>query len=184
MTTQPIEAVLFDLAGTLTAAKPAPTELSLLPQALPALQRLKQNGISAGLLLDRSDRQLTPLEALISATASTDQQLRPLPAPDLPAMLALRLKAQALNHCVLVSGNAEGIRAGLNAGLWTIGTALSGALDQHGNERWSTLSCEEQDRIRLQATMTLMNAGAHYVIDDVAELDSCLHDIELRQAKA
>lgn len=184
MTTHPIEAVLFDLAGTLTAAQPTPAELRLLPQALPALQRLQQNGISTGLLLDHSGRQLAPLESLISATASTDNQLRPLPAPDLPATLALRLKAQTLNHCVLVSGNADGIRAGLNAGLWTVGTALSGALDGHGSEHWSSLSSDEQDRIRLQATMALMNAGAHYVIDDVAELDSCLHDIELRQAKA
>ena len=29
--------------------------------------------------------------------------------------------------------------------------------------------------------MTLMNAGAHYVIDDISELDSCLRDIALRQ---
>lgn len=184
MTAHPIEAVLFDLAGTLTAAQPTPAELPLLPQALPTLQRLQKDGISAGVLLDRGDRQLSLLESLIGATASADQQLRPLPAPDLPATLALRLKAQTLNHCVLVSGNADGIRAGLNAGLWTIGTALSGALDRQGSEHWSALSSEEQDRIRLQATMALMNAGAHYVIDDVTELDSCLRDIELRQAKA
>ncbi|MEL0166963.1 MAG: hypothetical protein VW877_02420 [Pseudomonadaceae bacterium] len=184
MTAHQIEAVLFDLAGTLTAARPAQAELTLLPQAVPTLQRLAQNGISTGVVLDRRDRQLNALQALVNATACSDSQLRPLPAPDLPATLAVRLKAQTFKHCVLVSGSADGIRAGLNAGLWTIGTALSGALDRHGSEHWTALSGEEQDRIRLQATMALMNAGAHYVIDNVAELDSCLHDIELRQAKA
>lgn len=183
MSAHQIEAVLFDLAGTLTAARPTADEPALLPQALPALQRLQHSGICAGLLLDRHDRQLTPIESLISATICTDPHLRPLPAPDLPVTLALRLQVHTLKHCVLVSGSSDGIRAGLNAGLWTIGTALSGALDQHGNAHWSALGSEEQDRIRLHATMTLMNAGAHYVIDNVSELDSCLRDIELRQAK-
>ena len=51
MTAHQIEAVLFDLAGTLTAARPTADEPALLPQALPALQRLQHSGICAGLLL-------------------------------------------------------------------------------------------------------------------------------------
>lgn len=182
MTAHQIQAVLFDLSGTLTTARPDASDATLLPQAIPTLERLRRDGIRAGLIADHRNHPFTLLETLTDATAYGDDKLRPCPAPDLPATLALRLKAGALSRCVMVSGCANGIRAGLNAGLWTVGTALSGALDRHGSERWAELTHDQQDRIRLQATMALMNAGAHYVIDDVSELDSCLRDIALRQA--
>ena len=181
MTAQQIEAVLFDLSGTLTTARSTASAATLLPQAIPALERLRHDDIRTGLIIQAPDHPFASLDALTDATVRSDDQLRPFPAPDLPAAVAVRLKASALKRCVLVSGCADGISAGLNAGLWTVGTALSGALDRHGNERWATLTHDEQDRIRLQATMTLMNAGAHYVIDDISELDSCLRDIALRQ---
>lgn len=32
----------------------------------------------------------------------------------------------------------------------------------------------------MQATLGLMNAGAHYVIDTIADLNECLFDIQAR----
>ena len=94
------------------------------------------------------------------------------------------MQADCLRHCVLICGSADAVRAGLNAGLWTVGTALSGALTEQQMQQWEEQDSDTHDRLRLQATMTLMNAGAHYVIDSVNELDSCLDDIEVRLSKA
>ena len=48
---------------------------------------------------------------------------------------------------------------------------------------WQQLPSMEQDQLRMQATMALLNAGAHYVIDAVDELMPCLVDISQRLQK-
>ncbi|MEO1828875.1 MAG: hypothetical protein ABGX82_08650 [Pseudomonas sp.] len=184
MTAPRIEAVLFDLAGTLTAADPTPEALLLLPQALPCLQQLAQRPLAAGLLPDQETRDSQPLRPLLKSVLTDSPSLRPFPAPDRVATLAVQMQADCLRHCVLVCGSADAVRAGLNAGLWTIGTALSGALTEQQMQQWEEQDSDTHDRLRLQATMTLMNAGAHYVIDSVNELGSCLDDIEVRLSKA
>ena len=184
MTAHRIEAVLFDLAGTLTAADPAPDALNLLPQALPSLQQLAKRTLPTGLLPDQHQRDYTQLKPTAITCLQSAETLRPYPAPDRVAILAIQMGVYALRRCVLVCGSPEAVSAGLNAGVWTVGTALSGALSAEDMARLGDQDSGTRDRLRLQATMALMNAGAHYVIDSVDELGSCLDDIEARQAKA
>lgn len=184
MTAHRIEAVLFDLGGTLTAADPAPDALNLLPQALPCLQDLAERALPTGLLPDHMNRDSQLLRPLLDEVLDDCEALRPFPAPDRVATLAVQMKAGALRRCVLVCGSADAVSAGLNAGFWTVGTALSGALNAQQMQHWEEQDSDTHDRLRLQATMALMNAGAHYVIDSVDELGSCLDDIEVRLGKA
>lgn len=175
-----IEAVIFDVAGTLLPCDTSTADTPL-PAATLVFQQLKAEQQRIG-LLSQTATQLPPALHSYPHRAANDAH-RPAPAPDLPTLVALALESQRLSNCVLVSGSCAGVEAGLSAGMWTVGTALTGSLDQQAMSQWQQLPSAEQDQLRMQATMALLNAGAHYVIDAVDELLPCLADIKQRLQK-
>ncbi|SDR99364.1 haloacid dehalogenase superfamily, subfamily IA, variant 3 with third motif having DD or ED [Halopseudomonas sabulinigri] len=177
-----IEAVIFDVAGTLLPCDAhRTTSTSLLPEAAELLSHLSANQQRIGLLTQQPLQLPSALDHY--PCLSTEQTRRGAPAPDLPVLAAIALESHALRQCVLVSGSAAGITAGLNAGMWTVGTALSGSLEHATMADWQAMPAAERDQLRMQATITLLNAGAHYVIDAVDELAHCLTDIAQRLHK-
>jgi len=176
-----IETVIFDVAGTLLPCDANSTSSALLNQAPALLNQLASEQKRVGLLLQTAVQLPATLDGYPCLQAGEGQ--RPAPAPDLPALCALALESDALRHCLLISGTAAGVEAGLSAGMWTVGTALSGSLEQAALAEWPNLPAAERDQLRMQATMALLNAGAHYVIDAIDELTHCLTDIALRLQK-
>jgi beta-phosphoglucomutase-like phosphatase (HAD superfamily) len=114
---------------------------------------------------------------------TTLQHQRPWPAPVAIWESLMALKAERLNGCVLVSGEPRLLQAGLNAGIWTIGLAISGPLCGMAIADWQSQTTRERDQLRSQATLSLYRLGAHSVIDQLSDLPTCLQDISLRQQK-
>ena len=166
-----IEAVIFDVVGTLLPCDTQTTAPPMLAQAAPVLKMLTLAQQDVG-LFSQTPLKL-PSELTEYAYRHANDTQRATPDPDLPTLVALAMQSHRLNQCILISGNSAGIEAGLRAGMWTVGTALSGSLNKN----------TEQDQLRMQATMALLNAGAHYVIDAVDELLPCLTDINQRLKK-
>jgi phosphonoacetaldehyde hydrolase len=88
----------------------------------------------------------------------------------------------AVSHCVKVDDTVPGIAEGLNAGMWTVGLALSGS-----PAGWKQAEFEQADEatrraVRERVTPMFEAAGAHFVIDTVADLPAVLLDIEERLA--
>lgn len=108
---------------------------------------------------------------------------RPWPAPDAIWVSLMALNTQQLEGCILVSGEPRLLQAGLNAGIWTIGLALSGSLCGMALADWHSLSSSERDQKRSQATLSLYRLGVHSVIDQLSDLPTCLDDIALRRQK-
>lgn len=79
---------------------------------------------------------------------------------------------------VKVDDTEVGIQEGINAGSWTVGVAISGNAAGLPLTEWQALSPVEQQAVRLIARDKLTRAGAHYVIDSVADLLPVLDDIE------
>ena len=79
---------------------------------------------------------------------------------------------------VKVDDTEVGIEEGLNAGTWTVGVALSGNVFGLNPEETAALPAEEFDRMRDAAYAKLLRAGAHFVIDSVADLDEVFDEIE------
>ncbi|MDM0041058.1 phosphonoacetaldehyde hydrolase [Variovorax sp. J22G21] len=84
---------------------------------------------------------------------------------------------------VKVDDTGVGIEEGLNAGTWTVGLAISGNAVGLPLAQWAALDPAKQEALRQIATAKLKAAGAHYVIDSVADLLPVLDDIEARLAK-
>ena len=84
---------------------------------------------------------------------------------------------------VKVDDTEVGIAEGLNAGTWTVGVAVTGNVFGLSLEDTEALSAAEFDERRAAAADRLTAAGAHYVIDGVADLPPVIHTIEGRLAR-
>ncbi|MCY1357008.1 Phosphonoacetaldehyde hydrolase [compost metagenome] len=84
-------------------------------------------------------------------------------------------------HAVVkVDDTGVGLQEGLNAGTWAVGVSVSGNVNGLTLAEWQALDADSQQARRARATAELEAAGAHYVIDSVADLPNVLEDIERR----
>ena len=84
---------------------------------------------------------------------------------------------------VKVDDTEVGVAEGLNAGAWSVGVAVTGNVFGLSLAETGALAPEEHERRRARAVAKLSAAGAHYVIDGVADLLPVLYEIEGRLAR-
>ncbi|KQP44635.1 phosphonoacetaldehyde hydrolase [Pseudorhodoferax sp. Leaf274] len=84
---------------------------------------------------------------------------------------------------VKVDDTEVGIEEGLHAGTWAVGVAVSGNAMGLPLADWQALPPAEHDTRRAEATARLRGAGAHYVVDSVADLPPVLDAIAERLAR-
>ena len=104
------------------------------------------------------------------------------PYPYMCLLNMINLQVWPTEACVKVDDIMPGIEEGLNAGMWTVGLAISGNQVGLPLEAWEALSADEKQAKRERAYTRLKASGAHYVIDTVADLMPCLDGIEARLA--
>ncbi len=81
---------------------------------------------------------------------------------------------------VKVDDTPPGIGEGINAGTWTVGIALTGNIAGLSAEELAALGDDARAEIRARANDELGAAGAHLVIDGIADLPGAIKEIELR----
>lgn len=128
------------------------------------------------------------MEALLPAAAeqgyapdvvvTSDQVPAGRPAPWMALSNAMQMNAFPLESLVKVGDTVTDIEEGLNAGMWTVGVAKT------GNELgMSAQQVAELDEATLRARLApiyarLYRAGAHFVIDGVADIVPVLDAID------
>ncbi|MCT4656995.1 MAG: phosphonoacetaldehyde hydrolase [Cohaesibacter sp.] len=78
---------------------------------------------------------------------------------------------------VKVDDTVPGLQEGVAAGCITVGLALSGNFVGKTPEELASLSADEIDALRTEATAMLKEGGADYVIDSVADLPTLLENL-------
>ena len=93
---------------------------------------------------------------------------------------AMCLQIYPLQACVKIGDTPVDIHEGLNAGMWTIGVAATG--NETGLPERELAALSESDRRALvtSAGERLLTAGAHYVVDSIADVEPVLDQIGLR----
>ena len=86
-------------------------------------------------------------------------------------------------HVVKVDDTVVGIEEGLNGGAWSVGVSVSGNCFGLSLNETRALSGAEFARRKAEAEQQLLKAGAHYVIDSVADLMPVIAHIEGRIAR-
>ena len=104
------------------------------------------------------------------------------PRPWMCLRIALEFRLASTAAAVKVGDTPSDIEEGLNAGMWAVGVAATG--NEVGLSESELAALSDADRMRRleYACNRLKGAGAHYVIDSVAELDSVLDQIDARLA--
>ena len=85
-----------------------------------------------------------------------------------------------VHACVKVDDTVPGIEEGLNAGMWTVGLAVSGNEVGLSLPDWEALPSEDKRIRRERANRRMWQGGAHYVVDTIADIMPCLDDIQAR----
>ena len=102
------------------------------------------------------------------------------PAPYLLYEASKRLNLYPLNTFVKVDDTPVGIEAGRNAGCWTVGITRTGNGVGMSVKELAKLNAGEIEGICREAAAKLTAAGAHFVIESVADLLAILEDIDRR----
>jgi phosphonoacetaldehyde hydrolase len=84
---------------------------------------------------------------------------------------------------IKVDDTEVGIAEGTNGGAWTVGVAVTGNVFGLNLKDTKALSAGDFDARRKVAAAKLKDAGAHYVIDGVADLLPVLAEINERLAR-
>lgn len=159
----------------------------LIPGTAEAVAALRARGVRIGattgysremseIVLAAAERQGYRPDVAVSA--SDVPHGRPHPAMALKALIELGVPC--VQASVVVDDTVPGIEAGLNAGMWAVGVAISGNEVGLTPAEWAALPADERQVRRERAFERLHRAGAHAVIDTIAELVPCIEAIEAR----
>jgi len=81
---------------------------------------------------------------------------------------------------VKVDDTKPGISEGLNAGTWTVGLAKTGNEVGLNLKELNALPADEVKRKVEKAADGLAKAGAHYVVESIADVPAVINEIEQR----
>jgi len=104
------------------------------------------------------------------------------PSPLMAWQALIALDAWPARACVKVDDATVGIEEGREAGCWTIGLAASGNGVGLSLAEYEALSAPERQERVSAAAAQLKAAGAHYVIDSIADVRPVLETIAARIA--
>ncbi len=102
------------------------------------------------------------------------------PHPFMILRLAAELGLWPLPAIVKVGDTVVDVQEGLNAGVWSVGVAITGNMIGLSEADWNALPPGQRETRARAARNALLNAGAHYVIDRVADIAPVLDQINAR----
>jgi len=115
--------------------------------------------------------------------AADDLKAGARPGPWMALANVIELGITHVAACIKVDDTIPGITEGLSAGMWTVGLAVSGNEVGLTEAEWNALSSDEQAKLRDIASSKLAAAGAHFVIDSIADLPAVIVEIEQAVAR-
>jgi phosphonoacetaldehyde hydrolase len=161
-----------------------------IPGAKEMLADLKRQGIRIGSTTGYTRKimaALMPIAAAegyvpeITVCAGDLPEGRPSPLMMWYAMARMGIWPAA--DVVKVDDTPPGIGEGRNAGTWTVGLALTGNIAGLSAAELADLSEDDRGALRATATKEMERAGAHFIIDSVAQLPEALRYFNARLAR-
>ena len=92
------------------------------------------------------------------------------PGPYMALANVLALEVTDVRACIKVDDTTPGIQEGRNAGMWCIGVSMSGNEVGLTQQAFDALPPPESQALKARAEQRLLEAGAHLVIDSIADL--------------
>ena len=149
-----------------------------IPGAVATLAWLREQGLKIGSCSGYPRQVLDVLLPLAAAqgiapdhaVAGDDLPAGGRPGPFMALANVLALGIGDVRKCIKVDDTAPGIEEGRNAGMWCVGLALSGNEAGLTLDELAALSPDALSAVRDKAAARLYAAGAHMVVDSIADL--------------
>ncbi len=163
----------------------------LTPGCLEACKAFRDRGLKIGsttgytqdmmdLLLAEAARRGYIPDATVCATEVPAGR----PEPWMCLMNAMLLRVYPMEAIVKVGDTLPDIYEGLNAGMWTIGLAMTGNELGLSEAGLNALDPAVRERKRNAAYTRMAQAGAHYVVDGIADVPPLIEEINARLARS
>lgn len=166
------------------------TYSSLIPGTLEVIAALRERGVKIGSttgylpeMMEINRRDAEKQGYVPDSTVCAGDVPAGRPYPYMCLQNAINLGITTVHACVKIDDTTPGVEEGLNAGMWTIGLAVSGNEVGLTLEDWTALSAEEQGARRARAYTRMQQCGSHYVVDTIADVLPCIDDIQGRIAR-
>lgn len=162
----------------------------LIPGTLEAVAAFRKRDLKIGsttgytgemmkLLLEEAKKRGYEPDATVCATDVPAGR----PHPWMCLKNAFDLQIYPMEAFVKVGDTLPDIWEGLNAGMWTIGLAKTGNEMGLTEEEIDTLDPEVREMKMARAYQRMSQAGAHYVVDGIWDVDPLLEEINARLAR-
>mgnify|MGYP001406950835 CR=1 FL=1 len=185
-----VDAMFADFVPMQLECLPKYTEL--LPGIAEVTQRMQKNGIKIGtttgftrsmvdvLLADAIKQGFRP-----DCTVAGDDVIHGArPNPHMVYRNLDLLGVHTIQSVIKVDDTVSGVGEALNAGCWGIGVSrYSNYMDMDTPDSDKALSAAEIDYRHEKTKELLRRAGAHYVIDSIADIEPVIDDINARLAR-
>jgi phosphonoacetaldehyde hydrolase len=163
---------------------------ALIPGVLDVVEQLRLRGLKIGSTTGYPRQVMERLMVLAaeqgyapdSTVCADDLVAGARPGPWMALECVQQLRIGAVCRCVKVDDTLPGIEEGLNAGMWTVGLSLSGSPAGWTLAEYEAADPTARNHLRDRVTPQFHQAGAHYVIDTVADLLPVLNQIQERLA--
>jgi phosphonoacetaldehyde hydrolase len=163
------------------------TYSELIPGTLETVAELRRRGIKIGsttgyttemTAINLRDGKRQGYEP--DSTVSASEMPAGRPYPFMCLQNAIDLQVDCVAACVKVDDTIPGVEEGLNAGMWTVGLAISGNEVGLQLTEWNALAEDDRRIKRERAYRRMLQSGAHYTVDTIADLMPCIDDIATR----
>ena len=159
----------------------------LIPGAADLAARLEAAGVKIGSSTGYTRAMMADILPLAAeqgyaprVVVCAGETLEGRPSPLMMWKALVELGAWPAGACVKVDDAVVGIGEGLAAGAWTVGLSASGNGVGLSLEELNALPLAERERRIASSAQTLRAAGAHYVVETVADLGPILEEIGAR----
>jgi phosphonoacetaldehyde hydrolase len=160
---------------------------TLIPGVLEAVQFFRQRGLKIG---STTGYTRAMLDLLLAQSAEAgywpDCSLAPedvgagRPHPFMIYETAVRLQVYPMSAIAKIGDTPADIHEALNAGAWAIGVAATGNGIALPFDAFQRLSAPEKEARLTHSRAELQSAGAHFVIDTLAEAPALLDEIDAK----
>jgi phosphonoacetaldehyde hydrolase len=162
----------------------------LIPGTLDTVAEMRRRGMKIGSTTGYTGEMMALLQAEAkrrgyepdSTVCATDVPFA-RPEPWMCLQNAMNLGVYPMETCVKIGDTLPDVAEGLNAGMWTIGVAKTGNEMGLNEQEIAALDADELDRRLSRAYQRMVQAGAHYVVDSIADVPPLLDAINARLAR-
>ena len=161
----------------------------LIPGAVSTVAWLREQGLKIGSTTGYTREIMAPVLPIAAAAGYAPDSLvcagdlaEGRPAPLMMYRTMADLAVYPPSALVKVDDTAPGIGEGLAAGTWTVGVTASGNAVGLTLPEWQDLAPARRRALCERAGEMLTAAGAHYLVETVADLPPVLEDIDRRLA--